>query len=98
MNLLLLVLGILNGGDNHGALVWHEDSTWLLGRVSKGCVQTEEGGSYEETVSGDKEGVDHGLVDEEVAHPLTDNNVNLVDRELNVLNLTGVRKGEEVAK
>lgn len=38
-------------------------------------------------VTGVKDGVEHGLVEERVAHPFTDNDVDLGDRELNLLNL-----------
>lgn len=69
-NLLLLVVAILNTGEEDGGLVGEDEAVLL-----------------EVGVSGIENGVEHGLVEEEVSHPLRDDDVNLGEGELNLLHL-----------
>mgnify|MGYP000939939447 CR=1 FL=1 len=69
-NLLLLVVSVLDTGEENGGLVGEDEA--ILLKVG---------------VSGVEDGVEHGLVEEEIAHPLGDDDVNLGERQLNLLHL-----------
>lgn len=69
-DLLLLVVAILNTGEEDGGLVG-EDET-VLDKV---------------LVTGVQDGVQHAFVEEEVAHPLGDDNIDLREGQLNLLHL-----------
>lgn len=69
-NLLILVVTVLDAGNEDGSLVG-EDETVV----------------NEVTVTGVEDGVQHGLVEKEVAHPLGDNDIDLGEGELDLLHL-----------
>lgn len=46
-----------------------------------------QGSAYQPLVPGEDDGVEHGLVEEAVAHPLRDNNVHLLHGQLHLLHL-----------
>ena len=71
-NLVLLVVAVLNTSHEDGGLVGEDQTLAVLAEVA---------------VTGPQNGVKHALVEEEVAHPLGDDNVNLGERQLDLLHL-----------
>ena len=57
------------------------------GKVESGFVREQESSGLEVLVPRDKNGVQHGLVKKEVAHPLRDDDIELLDRQLDFLEL-----------
>lgn len=53
-----------------------------------GLVGEDQAVGHEVLVSGPEDGVQHGLVEKEVSHPLRDDDVNLVEWEHNILHLS----------
>jgi hypothetical protein len=95
VDLLVLVVLVLDGSEMQGNDVREDQAVGNLmrGQNSGSSVPFRlkrfltMGDTYEVLVSSEKDGVEHGLVEEEVAHPLGDNDVDLLDGELNVLEL-----------
>lgn len=79
-DLLVLVVSILNTGNEDGGLVREDQTTW-----------------NKVLVTGPEDGVQHGLVEKEVSHPLGDDDINLWEWEDNVLHLS-LEKGDLVGK
>ena len=71
-NLVLLVVAVLDTSHEDGGLVGEDETLAVLTEVA---------------VTGPQNGVHHALVEEEVAHPLGDDNVNLGERQLDLLHL-----------
>ena len=71
-NLVLLVVAVLNTSHEDGGLVGEDQTLAVLAEVA---------------VTGPQDGVKHALVEEEVAHPLGDDNINLGERQLDLLHL-----------
>jgi hypothetical protein len=80
VDLLLLVVAILDTGDENGGLVG-EDETTLL----------------EVAIASPQDSVQHGLVEQEVAHPLGDDDVDLGEGKSNFLHLA-LEKSDLVAQ
>lgn len=79
-NLVLLVVAVLNTSHEDGGLVGENETLAVLAEVA---------------VTGPKDGVKHGLVEEEVSHPLGDDDVDLGERQLDLLHLA-LQKGDLV--
>lgn len=71
-DLLVLVVSILNSGHENGGLVGEDQTLAVLAEVS---------------VPSPEHGVQHALVQEEVSHPLGNDNVDLWEWKLNLLHL-----------
>lgn len=80
VDLLVLVVSVLDSGNEDGGLVWEDQAAW-----------------NKVLVTGPQDGVQHGLVEEEVAHPLGDDDVDLWEWEDNILHLA-LEKGDLVGK
>lgn len=79
-DLVLLVVAILDTSHEDGGLVGENETLAILAEVA---------------VTGPKDGVKHGLVEEEVSHPLRDDDVDLRERKLYLLHLA-LQKGDLV--
>jgi hypothetical protein len=71
-NLLILVLAILNTSHEDGGLVGEDETLAILAQV---------------LVASPQDGVQHALVQQEVAHPLGDDDVDLGEGQLHLLHL-----------
>jgi hypothetical protein len=71
-NLVLFVIAVLNTSHEDGGLVRENKTLAVLAKVA---------------VTRPQDGVKHALVEKEVAHPLGDNDVNLGERQLDLLHL-----------
>lgn len=71
-NLVLLVVAVLNTSHEDGGLVGEDKTLAVLAEVA---------------VTGPQNGVKHALVEEEVAHPLGDDDIDLGERQLDLLHL-----------
>lgn len=71
-NLVLLVVAILDTGHEDGSLVREDQALAVFAEVA---------------VTSPQDGVKHALVEEEVAHPLGDDDVDLRERQLDLLHL-----------
>ena len=80
VDLLILVISVLDSGNEDGGLVWEDQAAW-----------------NKVLVTGPEDGVQHGLVEEEVTHPLGDDDVDFWEWEDNILHLA-LKKGDLVGK
>ena len=80
VDLLVLVVSVLDSGNEDGGLVWEDQAAW-----------------NKVLVTGPEDGIQHRLVEEEVTHPLRDDDVDLWEWEDNVLHLA-LEKGDLVGK
>lgn len=71
-NLVVLVLAVLDSSHENGGLVREDQTLAVLAKV---------------LVTGPEHGVQHALVQEEVSHPLGNDDVDLWERQLNFLHL-----------
>ena len=71
-NLFILVLSILNTSHEDGSLVWEDQTLAVLAQV---------------LVAGPEHGVQHALVQQEVSHPFRNDDIDLWERQLNLLHL-----------
>lgn len=67
------------------------------GNVHGGLVGEDKTAGGEVLVTGDKDGVQHGLVQQEVSHPLGDDDVDMLDGENNLLHLA-LDQGDNVVQ
>ena len=81
-NLVLLVVAVLNTSHEDGSLVREDETLAVLAEVA---------------VTGPQNGVHHALVEEEVAHPLGDDDVDLRERQLDLLHLA-LQEGDLVGQ
>jgi hypothetical protein len=79
-NLVLLVVAVLDTSHEDGGLVREDKTLAVLAEVA---------------ITRPKDGVKHRLVEEEVAHPLRDDDINLGERKLDLLHLA-LEKGNLV--
>lgn len=80
VDLLVLVVSVLDSGNEDGGLIWEDQAAW-----------------NKVLVTGPEDGIQHGLVKEEVTHPLGDDDVDLWEWEDNILHLA-LKKGNLVGK
>jgi hypothetical protein len=81
-NLVLLVVTILDTSHEDGGLVGEDKALAVLAEVA---------------VTRPQDGVKHALVEKEVAHPLGDDDIDLGERQLNLLHLA-LEKGDLVGE
>jgi hypothetical protein len=81
-NLVLLVVAVFDTGHEDGGLVGEDKTLAVLAEVA---------------VTRPQNGVHHALVEEEVAHPLGDDDVNLGERQLDLLHLA-LQEGDLVGQ
>ncbi len=65
--------------------------------VHGGLVREDEAARGEVLVTGDKNGVQHGLVQQEVAHPLRDDDIDVLNRQDDLLHLA-LDQGNDVVQ